>query len=395
MECLGLNLLNSNKMKIKRITNRLKKGIFVLLTVCAASIGYGQNAPVTLTAGDTAPAIKVLKWVKGTPVETFNKDKIYVLEFWATWCGPCKEAMPGLSELARKYPDKVIVIGMDIWEKTNGKPYETALPYVTRFAAGMGKDMDYNVAMDNNDQYMANKWMVASGQSGIPATFMIKEGKIIWIGHPVNLEKTLESVFAGTFDAQAFAATYGTKSKAQQATKAELYAVLDPVLKAKSDKNYAREIFLVDFVHDSFTIKFPEYKGALEKFKFEALTETNIPAAIAFAKEWHKNSPNWADASVPMAFLQKDGLPKEAYQLAVDYLSEIALMPGAPIPIDYDAMGKLYFKMGDIPDAISIEEKAVASAITALKEGKYKGSVLKETVTEYQDTLAKYKNAKN
>ncbi|MFI5386716.1 MAG: hypothetical protein ACHQ50_11425 [Fimbriimonadales bacterium] len=51
--------------------------VFSLATVAVA----GGN----LSVGSAAPAIKVAKWIKGTPIAGFAKGKVYVLEFWASW----------------------------------------------------------------------------------------------------------------------------------------------------------------------------------------------------------------------------------------------------------------------------------------------------------------------
>src|SRR5689334_13332915 len=77
-----------------------------------------------LKVGDAAPPIKIAKWVKGKP-DNMSKDgntytikpgSIHVVEFWATWCGPCKVSIPHLTELAKKYKGKVTFTGVSINE---------------------------------------------------------------------------------------------------------------------------------------------------------------------------------------------------------------------------------------------------------------------------------------
>src|SRR5262249_49101547 len=64
-----------------------------------------------LSIGDAAPALKVSKWLRGDKVEKFEKDRVYVVEVWATWCGPCIAMMPHVSTLQQEYQKEVTVIG--------------------------------------------------------------------------------------------------------------------------------------------------------------------------------------------------------------------------------------------------------------------------------------------
>ena len=121
------------------------------------------------------------------------------MEFWATWCGPCKTSIPHLTELQKKNPG-VAFIGVSVWEQDQDK--------VKPFVEEMGDKMAYRVAMDAvpdkekaSEGAMAKSWMTAAGQNGIPTAFIInKEGKIAWIGHPMEMEKPLEKIIAGTWD---------------------------------------------------------------------------------------------------------------------------------------------------------------------------------------------------
>ena len=69
-----------------------------------------ENPAPSLKVGDLAPALKVSKWLQGDAVRNFEPGKVYVVEFWATWCGAPIRYMPHLAELQARYKDQGVTI---------------------------------------------------------------------------------------------------------------------------------------------------------------------------------------------------------------------------------------------------------------------------------------------
>ncbi|MBA3707513.1 MAG: redoxin family protein [Planctomycetes bacterium] len=144
---------------------------------------------MALELGSPAPALEKVTWVKGAPVAVGKT--ITVVEFWATWCGPCKKGIPHLTKLQKTYGDKVAVVGLSSEEEDAVRP----------FVEKMGAEMDYHVGI--MDQEASQTYM--DGVSGIPHSFLIDAaGTVVWAGHPMGLDKPLADVVAGTFDAKRY-----------------------------------------------------------------------------------------------------------------------------------------------------------------------------------------------
>lgn len=153
--------------------------------VCVSSAMAQEQQAATLKVGDKAPNLTIENWVKGDKVEKFETGKVYVIEFWATWCGPCIKNIPHLTDLQKEFKDKkVTVIGVAASER--GSDAKSMLSGVENFVKKQGDKMTYTVAYDS-DKSMSKDWMRAANQGGIPCAFLVgSDGKIAWIGHPAN-----------------------------------------------------------------------------------------------------------------------------------------------------------------------------------------------------------------
>ena len=152
---------------------------------------FGQS----LGIGDPAPKIEIETWVKGQPVElsTGKGKTVYVLEFWATWCPPCVQAVPHLTEVQQRYKDKNVVLVSITDEPAH---------LVKQFVKRQGDRLNYTVACDKRQKTHA-AYMLASGQMGIPTAFIVnRKGQVAWIGSPYAMDRVLEEVVAGRHDVE-------------------------------------------------------------------------------------------------------------------------------------------------------------------------------------------------
>jgi uncharacterized protein (TIGR03435 family) len=137
--------------------------------------------------GDVPPDLKISKMLQGPPASEVNwaalKGKVVVLEFWATWCGPCVQAIPHWNELAGEFKNRPVVF-LSVSAENEGvvKSFLDNHP----IKSWVGLD-DYEVL---------NK---AFAVKGIPHTVILgADGRIAAITHPASLQpQHLEEILAG------------------------------------------------------------------------------------------------------------------------------------------------------------------------------------------------------
>lgn len=163
----------------------------------------------TLIIGDRMPPLDAkdeLAWELGDPITEWEDGTVYVVDFWATWCGPCIAAMPHLIELQDQYTEAdedVQIVAVHIWARENAMPGDVA----NFIDAGprRGLEFNYPIVRETGD-WAASTYMDTTGSGSIPTVMVVNgEGRLAWVGHPAELDAVLEAVVEGEWDIDAAA----------------------------------------------------------------------------------------------------------------------------------------------------------------------------------------------
>lgn len=177
--------------------------------------GAGSEKPQVLEVGNPAPPLSIAHWF-GEPVDSLEAGQVYVVEFWATWCGPCRAGMPHISELQEHYGNDVVFIGV------TREPEGTVANFLSanQSEEKTWKDViKYRLAIDS-DSTTNTAYMRAAGQSGIPCAFLVgRDGVVEWLGHPASIDAPLAKVVAGSWDRQAAVAQFRMKKRLNEASR--------------------------------------------------------------------------------------------------------------------------------------------------------------------------------
>ncbi|MDX8463239.1 TlpA disulfide reductase family protein [Mesorhizobium humile] len=175
-----------------------------------------------------APPIKVETWLRGEPFASFQPGKVYVVEFWATWCGPCAAAALQLVQLQEKYKD----VGLEVVGVAADEDASSPVEVRAKLGAWLAEkcpDLNYRIAFDPTGE-MNKLWREPSFSVGIPTSFVVdRDGHIAFIGHPRQLDEVLPKVLNGSWRASDEAKTADTARIARSGALAREQGLKKPI----------------------------------------------------------------------------------------------------------------------------------------------------------------------
>ncbi len=298
-----------------------------------------------LKVGDKSPELSVSNWVKGEPVD-FAKNvgkKVYLVEFWATWCPPCLESIPHLTELQRKYrADGLVVVGVS--QPGRGE----SLKAVKRFVKRQGDGMGYTVGFDETGQTQ-QRFMAAVGAGGIPYAFLIdRDGVLVWHGHPGDpaMDVTISDVLAGRFDV-------ATAKMRQQ---------LEPIF-ARMQRDAMRGDWKAfkSLVSEAIQLDPTSYE-AMSAGVYVYLFETNDATGLRTLVEGHIETHGGdvrAMTSVALALLDIQEMDKRLPDLALEAADRAYRSTNPATPETTSIYARALFEIGMIDRAIQLQSSAI------------------------------------
>ncbi|MEI6871704.1 MAG: redoxin family protein [Verrucomicrobiota bacterium] len=325
-------------------------------------------ASATLTVGSKAPPIAVDAWIKGEPVTEFKPGTISVVEFWATWCGPCRASIPHQTQLQKDNPG-VQFIAVAANERKKGET-DTRLDVLKKFVAENGDAMGYRIAYDG-DRDMGKTWMDAAGAEGFPTVFIVgKDGAIEWFGLAMEMDKPLAAVVAGTWD----------RAKAKQA--ADAGETLSKLISA-AHGDYTQVLTKLDEL-----IKSSPDNTQLQLTKFLVLggEARKFPEAMAVGKQLISKNLG-AEQLNMLAWFSATQIPKEDRDLdfSLTAAEKAVSASKSADPAILDTLARIYWERGDKVKALATQKQAVELGV--------KKDIDNDALAEMKESLEKYQGA--
>jgi thiol-disulfide isomerase/thioredoxin len=150
----------------------------IILSVAIAYTFYQGSRPKPPNSGSTSNSSALPENVMQASINLLDgqktklsdySGKVLIVDLWATWCGPCKQEIPHLVEIAKEYKDK----GVEVIGLTNENP-QTDAEWVKKFSEAF--NINYPIGWADDEMQAG----LTRGRNSIPQTFIIgRDGKIV------------------------------------------------------------------------------------------------------------------------------------------------------------------------------------------------------------------------
>ena len=324
----------------------MKKTVASLFLAASTVSSFAQKPGDTVTPD----ALGKLDWIQGEAPAAWEPGKVYILECWATWCGPCIAAIPHVDGLYDKYAGKGLrVIGVNVWEDGKEK--------VAGFVKQKGEGMSYPVAYTGKGGAFETEWLKPAGVKGIPHAFVVKDGKVVLASHPMQLSAELiEGLLAGG-EAEAKALeSLAAARKRQEA--------LGAAMKAFREAGSKKDIAAMEKAFDSLK-EMESARNYLPSLKVELL--------IAKA-DWSGVEANLKELSgepvgrmlvtqVASRATRDEALPEAFRKTMAAELGKSVEEKGQPH--EFQILARLQWQLGDKEAALAAAKKGAAAAEAA------------------------------
>lgn len=352
------------------MSKHLLRLAFLGLAAMASAASVSADDKDMLTIGSQAPSIDIEHWLsdgdgKFKHIKDFEKGKVYVVEFWATWCGPCIASMPHISKLQDDYAKRGVTV-----ISVSDEDVETVQEFLERKTEDDEKtygELTKNYCLTTDpDKSVHEAYMQAAKQNGIPTAFIVgKKGLIEWIGHPMSMDETLEQVVTDKWDRESFATEFKEAQEIEQIQSGIVRLFrkgdVDGAIK-KLDEALA-------------TVKSEGARAQLKGMRTELLMQTGDERAIEPLKELiaqnRDNSKILQQLASFVVQIQERKEDKKVDKGVIGVAIEAAEMAIKAEPDNgdvLDTLAHLQYMNGDLDKAIATQTKAVELADEKFKE---------------------------
>lgn len=325
------------------------------IVLTAPAMAQGQ-----LVIGDAAPRLSEVTWLKGESMSAWKKGEVYVLDFWAPWCGPCIAAMPHMNDLHTKYEGKgVSIIGVSIWPRPNMTP---TAEFIESHVVNpeTNQKMLYAIAEDIEGA-TARAFMDATGSQGIPTVMIVdKQGRLAWLGHPMNKEfdATLEAIVNDSYDLEARAAEARRRAEVESRVRPIVNAMRQAANQKQWDTVIARldELIAMDYNAAQNTLsKVNVYAQHMKRYDDAWATGWQALRSVAKDDSTILNHMAWF-------IVDNRGLEQRDLDLALAAANRANELTSGTDSSILDTLAHVHYRKGDKARAVEIQKKAIEHA---------------------------------